>query len=90
VKIEWEHNKTFGDWTLSIPMPKNSRIRGVISYTCPRPDDHTVWGTVESIVAEVHILDVEKYENPSMGVDAVGQAIIGLMSEIIIRLSTSI
>ena len=82
----WEHNKIFYDWSLSIRLP-DGNIRGTVSFTNRKPQDYTVWGTLESTVDTVPEISVERYENPSIAVDVITKNILLLMADLITRLS---
>lgn len=81
----WKHSETFHDWLLFIQLP-NGHIRGAVSFTNRKPQDHSAWGTIESTAGDKFEMSVEKYDHPSAAVDAVTGDIISLMATIITNL----
>jgi len=80
--VEWKHNKIFNDWTLSVQIPLG-RIEGLISFTNPKTDDYTVWGTIESKVGGTYEITTTKYRHPSEAIETMDRSIISVMAGII-------
>lgn len=74
--MTWEHSKVHNDWSLFVDLPAGN-VRGTVTFTNRRPHNYTVWGTVESTVGSKYEINVERYENPTVGTDAVSRSIAG-------------
>ena len=88
LEIKWEHNTTYNDWILNIPLPRG-HIRGAVAFTDANPKNLTVWGTVEVKAADRLTANSQRYDHPSIGIDAVSRNMMKVMANIITDLVTS-